>query len=102
MCLAIPGKILSVEGDDPAFREGKVDFGGIRKQVSLACTPNASPGDYVLVHAGLALQILDEAAAHDVFAAVAELERGLAEPDATTAAAATATIGPGSDPEPTS
>ncbi len=100
MCLAIPGRVLSIADD--ALRSARVDFGGVIKPISLALLLEAQVGDYVLVHAGLALQILDEAAAHDVFAAVAELERGLAEPDATTAAAATATIGPGSDPEPTS
>ena len=73
MCLAIPGLLLSVEGDDPAFREGKVDFGGVRKQVSLACTPDASPGDYVLVHAGFALQVLDQEEARRNLATLEEL-----------------------------
>ncbi len=60
MCLAIPGRVLSVEGDDPAFLSGKVDFAGIRKNVNLAYTPSVKVGDYVLVHVGFALQVIDE------------------------------------------
>ncbi len=60
MCLAIPGKILSVEGDDPVFRCGRVSFGGVVKQVSLAYVPEAGIGNYVLVHAGFAINTIDE------------------------------------------
>jgi len=60
MCLAIPGKVLDIEGGDPVFLHGRVDFSGIRKEISLAYTPDVKPGDYVLVHAGFALQIIDE------------------------------------------
>ena len=63
MCLAIPGCIEKVEGDDPLFRQGRVSFGGVTRQVSLACVPEAGPGDYVLVHAGIAIATIDEAAA---------------------------------------
>jgi hydrogenase expression/formation protein HypC len=67
MCLAVPGKILSVAGDDPVERTGRVSFGGIIKEVSLAYTPEAVPGNYVIVHVGFALNILDEAEANQVF-----------------------------------
>jgi hydrogenase expression/formation protein HypC len=60
MCLAVPGKLLSVAGDDPLARTGKVSFGGILKEVNLACVPEARIGDYVIVHAGLAISVLDE------------------------------------------
>jgi hydrogenase expression/formation protein HypC len=60
MCLAVPGKLLSVAGDEPLARTGKVSFGGIMKEVSLACVPEARIGDYVIVHAGLAISVLDE------------------------------------------
>jgi hydrogenase expression/formation protein HypC len=60
MCLAVPGKVLSVEGDDLAFRSARVDFCGIRKTVSLAFTPEVKPGDFVLVHVGFALTRIDE------------------------------------------
>lgn len=59
MCLAIPGLLLNVTGDDPLWRSGRVDFSGVLKQVHLACVPEAAPGDYVLVHAGMAISIVD-------------------------------------------
>lgn len=60
MCLAVPGRVESIEGEDPAFRRGKVDFGGVRKDVSLAYTPAVTVGDYVLVHVGFAIEVIDE------------------------------------------
>ena len=60
MCLAVPGKLLSIAGDDPLSRTGKVSFGGILKEVNLTCVPEAKIGDYVIVHAGLAISVLDE------------------------------------------
>jgi len=67
MCLAIPGKITSVTGDDPLWRTGRVDFGGIQKDVNLACVPEANVGDYVIVHVGFALSKVDESEANEVF-----------------------------------
>jgi hydrogenase expression/formation protein HypC len=67
MCLAIPGKIESISGDDPLTRMGKVNFGGIVKEASLAFVPEAQVGDYVIVHVGFALSRLDEAEAGQVF-----------------------------------
>lgn len=60
MCLAIPGKILSVAGDDPMMRTGRVQFGGIVKEIHLAYLPEAKVGDYVIVHVGVAISIVDE------------------------------------------
>ena len=68
MCLAVPGKILNIEGDDQLARTGKVSFGGIVKEVSLAYVPEAHVGDYVIVHVGFAISIVDEEEAHSVFA----------------------------------
>ena len=59
MCLAVPGKIVSVNETDPLFRLGVVDF-GVTREVNLACVPEAVPGDYVIVHVGMALSVLDE------------------------------------------
>ena len=73
MCLAIPGRLLSLSGDDPLRRTGRVDFGGIIKQVHLAYVPEAKPGDHVLVHVGFAISILDEAAAMRVFEHLREI-----------------------------
>jgi len=74
MCLAIPGKITSISGDDPLMRIGKVDFGGILKDVSLAYVPEAQLGDYVIVHVGFALSRVDEAEAQQVFQYLREME----------------------------
>jgi hydrogenase expression/formation protein HypC len=59
MCLAVPGKILSIQGEDLA-RTARVSFGGIVKEVSLAYVPEATVGDYAIVHVGFALSLLDE------------------------------------------
>jgi len=67
MCLAVPGKILSIEGDDPFLRTGRVDFAGIVKNINLAYVPEAQVGDYVLVHVGFALNTIDEQEANQVF-----------------------------------
>jgi hydrogenase expression/formation protein HypC len=73
MCLAVPGKVLSVEGDDPAFRAARVDFCGIRKTVSLAFTPEVQVGDFVLVHVGFALTRIDEEEAARTFQYLAQI-----------------------------
>ena len=67
MCLAIPGRLESVSGDDPIRRTGKVDFAGIRKNVSLAYVPEAKVGDYVIVHVGFALSVVAPDEAQRVF-----------------------------------
>jgi len=59
MCLAIPGKILSIQGEDFA-RTARVSFGGIVKEVSLAYVPEAGVGDYAIVHVGFAISLVDE------------------------------------------
>ena len=67
MCLAVPGRILSIEGDDPAFRSGRVDFAGVAKRVNLSYVPEARVGEFVLVHVGFAISTVDEAEAAKVF-----------------------------------
>lgn len=74
MCLAVPGKLVQVDGDDPLWRTGKVDFGGILKEVNLACVPEARLGDFVLVHVGLAISRVDEDEAAKVFEYLREME----------------------------
>lgn len=82
MCLAIPGRILSIEGGDPVLRSGRVDFAGVVKQVNLSYVPDAAVGDFVLVHVGFAIATVDEAEAAKVFqyleqmGELAELEAG--------------------------
>lgn len=62
MCLAVPGKIISITGSNE-LRTGRVSFGGIVKEVNLAYVPEATEGDYVLVHVGFAIGVVDEAEA---------------------------------------
>jgi hydrogenase expression/formation protein HypC len=72
MCLAIPGKILSC--DDLGFaRAGRVQFGGIVRQVRLDFVPDANPGDYVMVHVGFAISKVDEAEAQRTYELLAEM-----------------------------
>ena len=78
MCLAIPGKIECISGDDPLTRMGKVNFGGILKEASLAYVPEANVGDYVIVHVGFAISRLDEDEAQKVFEYLKQME-GLGE-----------------------
>jgi hydrogenase expression/formation protein HypC len=73
MCLAVPGRILEITGDDDLYRTGRVSFSGVVKTVSLACVPEARVDDYVLVHVGMALSVVDEAEAARTFALLNEL-----------------------------
>ncbi len=68
MCLAIPGKITRVNESEPMFRTGWVDFGGVSREVNLAFVPEARLGDWVLVHVGFALNVVDEEEARKIFA----------------------------------
>ena len=74
MCLAMPGKILEINGSDPLFKMGRISFSGVVREVSLAYVPEAQVGDYAVVHAGFALSILDEEAAQETLATFAEIE----------------------------
>jgi hydrogenase expression/formation protein HypC len=74
MCLAVPGKLVSINGEDALQRIGKVSFGGVLKDVSLACVPEAKVGDYVIVHVGMAISLLDEAEAAETFRYLQEIE----------------------------
>ena len=73
MCLAVPGKVLDISGDDLAFRSGIVDFCGIRKTVNLAYTPEVRPGDFVLVHVGFAISRIDPEEAARAFRYLEEI-----------------------------
>jgi hydrogenase expression/formation protein HypC len=75
MCLAVPGKVVSIleEEDAPYLRRGKVDFGGVQKEICLAYTPEAEVGDYVLVHVGFSLSRIDEEEAQRIFETLREM-----------------------------
>ena len=88
MCLAIPGKLESLLSDvDPAFRSGRVSFGGVIRDVNLSMVPDAKVGDYLLVHVGVAIQVVDEAEALESFQYLSrigeldELGHGKASPE---------------------
>ena len=81
MCLAVPGQVESIR-DDEGLRMGRVNFGGVVKDVCLAYLPEIAVGDYALVHVGFALARIDEASAAETLRTFAELgilEEGLAE-----------------------
>ena len=73
MCLAVPGKIISIKGDNALERTGRVNFGGVIKEVSLAYVPEARVDDYVIVHVGFALSLVDEVEAARVFEYLAQM-----------------------------
>ena len=66
MCLAIPGELLSIDGEDSLIRRGRVSFGGVIKQVQLAYVPEARVGDYLIVHVGFAISVLDQVQARQL------------------------------------
>lgn len=81
MCLGIPARIVEVN-DNPPMRMGKVDFGGVTREVCLAYVPEAQVGDYVIVHVGFAISRLDEREAHETLQLLEEagiLERRLTQ-----------------------
>lgn len=73
MCLAVPGKITEIF-NNASMIMGKVDFGGVTREVCLEAVPEAKVGNYVIVHAGFALNILSEKEAEDSLAAFRELD----------------------------
>ena len=73
MCLAVPGKIVSISEEDPLMRTGQVRFGEISKEVNLAYVPEAKVDNYVIVHAGFAISLLDEEEARRTFDSLNQL-----------------------------
>jgi hydrogenase expression/formation protein HypC len=80
MCLGIPGQIIdsTAPPDRPDLRTGTVDFGGVRRQVCLAYVPEAGIGDYVIVHVGFAISVVDEVEAHRTLAVIRAIPDALA------------------------
>ena len=73
MCLAVPGRLLALSGEG-LERRGRVDFGGVVREVSLAFVPDARAGDYVLVHVGFALTLVDAAEAQKLLDSLREID----------------------------
>lgn len=74
MCLGVPGRIVSRDGET-----GVADFEGLRREVCLTCTPEAGPGDYVIVHVGFAISVMDEEEARRTLAVLRAIPGGLDE-----------------------
>lgn len=72
MCLAIPGKILEIQ-EQGGLRAARVQFGGIVRQVSLDFVPEAALGDYVMVHVGFAISLVDQEEADRTYKLLQEL-----------------------------
>lgn len=73
MCLAVPGKLVKWTRRDPPFDTAVIEFDGVRRQVSMACLPEAEIGDYCLVHAGIAISRIDTEEAADLLKSLNEL-----------------------------
>jgi len=69
MCLAVPARVLSVQG-----QEAEVEIGGVRRRISIVLTPEVRNGDYVLIHTGFAINVLDEQEAQETLRLFAEIE----------------------------
>lgn len=74
MCLGVPGKVIDVYDDALGIAMGKISFSGILKDVCLAYTPEAQPGEYVVVHAGFAISVVDEQEAMEVFRMLEQMD----------------------------
>lgn len=75
MCLAVPGKIISIDRSDAAMLMAEVSFGGIIKKICLDFLPESKPGDYVMVHVGFAISRVDENEALESLKMISELEK---------------------------
>lgn len=74
MCLAVPGKVMSVSDGDPLMRTGWVSFGGILKEINLSFVPEARVNDFVIVHVGFAISKMNEQEAQKVFDALDQMD----------------------------
>ncbi len=77
MCLAVPGRIVEISAAEPLLRNGRVDFSGVDRWISLAYLPEARVHDYVIVHAGLAIALIDEQEAAASLQAFADLDASI-------------------------
>jgi hydrogenase expression/formation protein HypC len=73
MCLGLPGEVIKLDAVHSELPTAIVEFAGIRRRVCMACVPDAQPGEYVIVHAGIAISRIDAAEAQRVFAYLNEI-----------------------------
>ena len=74
MCLGVPGKVIEIQSNSVGIAMGKVDFGGIVKEICLAYVPDVKLGDYVIAHAGFAINTLGEKEAQEVFEMLKQID----------------------------
>jgi hydrogenase expression/formation protein HypC len=74
MCLAVPGEIVEITDENTLTRQARISFGGVIKTASMAFVPEARVGEYVLVHAGVAISVVDEEEARKTFAYLEEID----------------------------
>lgn len=79
MCLAIPAQLVETDKAEGRDRSGVIEFGKVRKAISLAFVPKAQPGDFVLVHTGFAIQVIDKDEADRLLGYLREMEEELEE-----------------------
>ena len=77
MCLGIPAKVLSLSESNSVMLSGFVDFGGVEKEVNLSFTPEVKVGEYVIIHVGFSISIIDEKEALEVLSVLESLEEEL-------------------------
>jgi len=74
MCLGVPGELIEITQNEGLIKTGKVNFGGIIKDVNLSYTPEAEVGNYLIIHVGFAISIIDESEAKKVFEYLQEID----------------------------
>jgi hydrogenase expression/formation protein HypC len=74
MCLAVPGKVIQWRQREPPFASALVEFGGVQRSVNMSCTTDVELGDYVLVHAGIAINRIDPDEAAKVWATLEQID----------------------------
>jgi len=75
MCLGVPGRVVKISDNDDEMKMGTVNFGGVSKEVCLAYVPEVKIGDFVIVHVGFAISIVDENEAKQVFEDLEQMDR---------------------------
>jgi hydrogenase expression/formation protein HypC len=73
MCLAVPGKVISIDASNPELRMAKVNFGGVNKDICIQWLPDVKVGEYVLAHVGFALNKVDEKDAEETIKILREM-----------------------------
>ncbi len=79
MCLGVPGRVIERTDGNGALPSATVEFGGVRRSVCVACVPESAPGDYVIVHAGIAITRIDAEEAERLLEQLREMDEAARE-----------------------